>query len=61
MLICIEVSRPFQWAPGHFCATLGGRPNRRVWWGWFAVSWWPGRADEYSNLLSSGVAEWRDA
>ena len=53
MIFTIEISRPAI-APGRFRSTLGGRPFRRVWCLWFALSWWPGDAKDYGDAIRDG-------
>ena len=57
MIISLEISRPALWRPGLFRSTLGGRPFRRCWFAWFALSWWPGDAVAYGEAIRAG--EWR--
>ncbi len=56
MIITLEISAPALWKPGIFRSTLGGKPYRRMWFAWFAISWWPGDGRDYSEACRNG--EW---
>lgn len=57
-MIAFECGPPFQWSPGRFRSTLGGKRYRRYWWLWFAVTIYDGDMKDYGDALRSGGVEW---
>lgn len=55
MVVILETGTPFL-KPGKIRTTLGGKPFRRYWFGWFALAIWPGDLQEYGDAVRGG--EW---
>lgn len=50
--------RWWQWKPGIHRSWLGDRRYTRIWWLCFAVTFWPGRVDEFGDAIR--MSEWKD-